>query len=158
VADCINQCFGADKGVAETREQAKAVNDDFSGCCALLVDDVKTNREIVRVLLRPTNLHIEYAENGVEAVKLFSENPGRYDIILMDVQMPEMDGYEATRQIRAFKEMPKAAAVPIVAITANAFREDSEKCLAAGMNAHLGKPINKEKLLETLRKYLPRAR
>jgi CheY-like chemotaxis protein len=154
VADCINRCLGVKESLAEEAEEQGEVADDFSGRCVLLAEDVEINREIVLALLAPTNLRIECAEDGTEAVKLFSENPERYDLILMDVQMPELDGYEASRQIRAL-DAPKAAAVPIIAMTANVFREDIERCLASGMNAHLGKPLNIDAVLEVLRKYLP---
>jgi CheY-like chemotaxis protein len=85
---------------------------------------------------------------------LFVAAPERCDLILMDVQMPEMDGYEATRRIREL-DAPHAQAVPIVAMTANVFREDVERCLEAGMNDHLGKPLDLAELIEKLRKYLP---
>jgi CheY-like chemotaxis protein len=116
----------------------------------LLAEDAEINREIVLALLEPTNLTIDCAENGVEAVRLFAENPLRYDAIFMDVQMPEMDGYEATRRIRNL-DTPSAVTVPIIAMTANVFREDIEKCLAAGMNGHLGKPLDIGEVLTTLR-------
>jgi signal transduction histidine kinase/CheY-like chemotaxis protein len=126
----------------------------FAGYRALLAEDVDVNREIVQALLEPTGLEIVCAKNGAEAVKLYSEAPGRYDMVFMDVQMPEMDGYEATRLIRALG-VPEARKVPIVAMTANVFREDIEKCLAAGMNDHVGKPLNLEEVLDRLRRYLP---
>jgi CheY-like chemotaxis protein len=85
---------------------------------------------------------------------MFSENPGRYDAILMDVQMPEMDGYEASRRIRALGA-PNASSIPIIAMTANVFREDIEKCLEAGMNDHLGKPLDIGEILSAFRKALP---
>jgi CheY-like chemotaxis protein len=157
VVDCINQCIGVNVNAAKAAAEAEESGgkaDDFTGRCLLLAEDVEINREIVLTLLEPTNLRIECAENGAEAVKLFSADPERYDLILMDVQMPEMDGYEASRRIRAL-DTPKAAATPIVAMTANVFREDVEQCLAAGMNAHLGKPINIDDVLAMLRKYLP---
>ncbi|MDR0653257.1 MAG: response regulator, partial [Synergistaceae bacterium] len=97
---------------------------------------------------------IDCAENGAEAVRLYSEAPGKYDMIFMDVQMPEVDGYEATRRIRAL-DASQAKKVPIVAMTANVFREDVAKCLAAGMNDHVGKPLDLEEVLDRLRKYLP---
>jgi CheY-like chemotaxis protein len=84
---------------------------------------------------------------------MFTAAPDRYDIILMDLQMPEMDGYEATRIIRAL-DVPQASQVPIVAMTANVFREDIEKCLATGMNDHIGKPLSLEDVLEKLHTYL----
>jgi signal transduction histidine kinase len=126
----------------------------FAGCRVLLVDDVELNREIVLTLLEPTELTVDCAENGAVAVRMFSADPDRYDMIFMDVQMPEMDGYEATQRIRAL-DVPQAGQIPIVAMTANVFREDVEKCLAAGMNAHVGKPLNFDEVLETLHTYLP---
>jgi CheY-like chemotaxis protein len=125
----------------------------FAGRRILLVEDVEINREIVIALLEPTQLEIDCAENGIEAVRKFSEAPARYDLIFMDVQMPEMDGYEATRHIRAL-DMPKAKTVPIIAMTANVFREDIEKCVEAGMNGHIGKPLNFDEVLDKLNGYL----
>jgi PAS domain S-box-containing protein len=125
----------------------------FEGRHVLLVEDVEINREIVIALLEPTQLEIDCAENGVEALRIFSEAPDRYDLILMDIQMPEMDGYETTRHIRAM-DIPKAGAIPIIAMTANVFREDIEKCLDAGMNSHIGKPIDFGEVLEKLKSHL----
>jgi signal transduction histidine kinase/CheY-like chemotaxis protein len=156
VVDCINQCLGVNVDSAKASVKAEDSGeeaDDFTGRNMLLAEDVEVNREIVLALLESTHLHIDCAENGLEAVKLFSKNPGHYDIIFMDVQMPKMDGYEASRQIRGL-DAPNAAAIPIVAMTANVFREDVEKCFAAGMNAHLGKPLDAGEMLTVLRKYL----
>jgi CheY-like chemotaxis protein len=114
---------------------------------------VEINREIVLALLEPTSLVIDCAENGAEAVRMFREAPARYDMIFMDVQMPEMDGYTATRRIRAL-DIPRAKSIPIVAMTANVFREDVEECLAAGMNDHVGKPLDFDEVLDKLRRYL----
>jgi two-component system, sensor histidine kinase and response regulator len=114
---------------------------------------VEINREIVLALFEPTSLEIDCAENGAEAVRKFSEAPGCYDLIFMDIQMPEMDGYEATRRIRAL-DMPKAKSIPIIAMTANVFREDVEKCIEAGMNSHVGKPLDFDEVLERLKSYL----
>ena len=127
--------------------------DNFEGHRILLVEDVEVNREIVLSLLEPALLSIDCAENGKEAVRMFSESPDIYDMIFMDVQMPEMDGYEATQVIRAL-DMPRAKLIPIVAMTANVFREDIEKCLAVGMNDHVGKPLNIDEIFEKLRRYL----
>jgi signal transduction histidine kinase/CheY-like chemotaxis protein len=154
IVDCINQCLGISVNPQADDKTEEPGIDDFTGRCLLLAEDVEINREIVLALLEPANLHIDCAGNGAEAVNLFSADPERYDLILMDVQMPEMDGYEASRYIRGLGT-PKAAAIPIIAMTANVFREDIEKCLAAGMNAHIGKPLNMSDLLEVLRKYLP---
>jgi CheY-like chemotaxis protein len=150
IADCINECLG--RG-ASPEAVPRGGADVFTGRHLLLAEDVEINREIVLSLLEPTELEIDCAENGAEALRLFSENPDRYDMIFMDVQMPEMDGLEASRRIRAL-DYPKAKAVPIVAMTANVFREDIEKCLAAGMNDHVGKPLDMDAVLEKLRRYL----
>ncbi|MCL2756861.1 MAG: ATP-binding protein, partial [Coriobacteriia bacterium] len=128
--------------------------DDFEGFCILLAEDVDVNREIVIALLEPTKLTVVCAENGLEAVQLFSADPDSYDMIFMDVQMPEMDGYEATRHIRAL-DIQKAKEIPIVALTANVFREDIENCLKAGMNDHVGKPLHFKEVIGMLRMYLP---
>jgi lactose/cellobiose-specific phosphotransferase system IIC component len=130
--------------------------DNFEGCRMLLAEDVDVNREIVIALLEPTSLEIDCAENGVEALRMFSEAPGKYHLIFMDVQMPEMDGYEATQRIRAL-DAPEAKRIPIIAMTANVFREDVEKCLEVGMNGHVGKPLDIDEILRTLRKYLPKS-
>jgi CheY-like chemotaxis protein len=146
----------APSGTAETQDGTQGI---FEGWTLLLVEDVELNREIVMALLEETGIIIECAANGVEALMMFRENPGRYGAVLMDIQMPEMDGFEATRRIREFEQSrdrlpvsPKA--IPIIAMTANVFREDIEKCLAAGMNDHLGKPIEIEEVLRKLKIYL----
>ncbi|MDR1777867.1 MAG: response regulator [Desulfovibrio sp.] len=126
---------------------------EFEGRVILLTDDVDINREIIMVLLEPSGVSIECAENGKEALEMFERTPSRYDLILMDVQMPEMDGYDATRRIRESR-CAEGASVPIVAMTANVFREDIERCQQCGMNEHLGKPIKLEALLAVLRRYL----
>jgi CheY-like chemotaxis protein len=131
-------------------------NNSFAGVRLLIAEDVDLNREVIAALLEPGEPDITFAENGEEAVRLFRENPGRYDVIFMDVQMPGMDGFEATRRIRAMTDVPDAGTVPIVAMTANVFREDVEKCLAAGMNDHVGKPVNLEEVLDKLRFWLRR--
>ncbi|MDR2109223.1 MAG: response regulator [Coriobacteriales bacterium] len=128
---------------------------DLSAYTLLLAEDVEINQEIVLALLESTGLKIVTALNGSEALEAFSSQPERYDMILMDIQMPEMDGLEATRRIRALaKTVPRAATIPIVAMTANVFREDVEKSLEAGMNGHLGKPIDLGELLSALKKHL----
>jgi len=126
---------------------------EFADKVILLADDVDINREIVIALLEITGVVIDTAENGAKAAELFEQAPERYHLILMDLQMPVMDGYEATRRIRAGSS-PQAPSVPIIAMTANVFKEDIEHSLASGMNGHLGKPIELEKLLPLLRKYL----
>ena len=151
IVDCIMGCLGLDKA-AEARDMP-VESESFAGRCVLLVEDVEINREIILALFEPTGLTIDCAENGARAVHMFSAAPERYDMIFMDVQMPEMDGYEATRRIRALP-VPQAAQVPIIALTANVFREDIDKCLLAGMNGHLGKPIDINEMLEKLRQLL----
>ena len=151
IAGIIDEYLGVEK-------QSEGKNDKdiygiFEGRCVLLAEDVEINREIVMTLLEPTLLDIDCAANGKEAVDMFYEDPGKYDMILMDIQMPEMDGYEATRCIRAL-DGEKAKAVPIVAMTANVFKEDIERCLAAGMNDHVGKPINIDEVIDKLRGYM----
>jgi signal transduction histidine kinase/CheY-like chemotaxis protein len=127
--------------------------DNFETFRMLLAEDVEINREIVLALLAPTRLKIDCAENGREAVNAFAKDPARYDIIFMDLQMPEMDGYEAVRRIRA-SGSEKALSIPIIAMTANVFRDDIDNCIKAGMNAHIGKPLDIELVLQTLRKHL----
>jgi PAS domain S-box-containing protein len=125
----------------------------FAGSSILLAEDVEINREIVISLLEDTGVSVDCAENGAEAVKLFSKNPAKYGIVFMDIHMPEMDGFEATRRIRAL-DIPEAKTITIVAMTANVFKEDIDKCLAAGMNDHMGKPIDITELMKRLEKYL----
>ena len=126
---------------------------DFSSKWLLIAEDIDINREIMISLLEPSNISIECAENGAQAVKMYLESPEKYDIIFMDVQMPEMDGFEATRQIRA-TITPRATTIPIIAMTANVFKEDIERCLEAGMDSHLGKPLEFNKVLDVLKKHL----
>jgi CheY-like chemotaxis protein len=151
VLDAIFDCLGVEH--EQELDAAQEPADLFMGRRILLVEDVEINREIVLTLLEPLHLEIDCAVNGKEAVRMFSEAPDKYDMIFMDVQMPEMDGYEATRNIRAIT-IPQAKQIPIVAMTANVFREDIERCLAAGMNSHVGKPLNLNEVLESLRTYL----
>jgi signal transduction histidine kinase/DNA-binding response OmpR family regulator len=152
IVDSVNEFLGTGM-TKELIAQSKPV-DRFEGRRILLVEDVDINREIIITMLEPTLLEIESAENGRIAVEMFSGTPEKYDAIFMDVQMPEMDGYEATQTIRAL-DIPNAGNIPIIAMTANVFREDIEKCLEVGMNDHIGKPINIDEVLEMLRKYLP---
>ena len=150
IADCINECIGIS---AFTEKAQKDPSDVFTDRCLLLAEDVEINREIVLALLEPTGITVDCAVNGAEAVRMFRENPGRYDIIFMDMQMPEMDGLEATQHIRELEDQ-NAKAVPIIAMTANVFKEDVEKCLAVGMNDHVGKPLDFDVVLDKLRSYL----
>jgi signal transduction histidine kinase/CheY-like chemotaxis protein len=152
IADCVNQCLGLDNpqtGVSVRIDEAGI----FAGRRILLVEDVEINREIVLSLLEPAHLTIDCAENGVEAVKMFSAAPDSYDLVFMDIQMPEMDGYEAARRIRAL-DVPAAKTIPIIAMTANVFKEDINKCLDAGMNDHMGKPLDIKEVRAKLNLYL----
>ena len=120
----------------------------------LLVEDNELNREIALELIGMLGVRIDCARDGVEAVEQVAASPaGTYDLILMDVQMPRMDGYEATRRIRAL-DRPDAAKLPIIAMTANAFAEDAQAALRAGMNGHMTKPIDPDALADMLHKWL----
>ena len=127
-----------------------AAGSDFRGRCILLVEDNELNREIAVELLNEYGFLIDSAENGAEAVeKVKNSEPGNYDLVLMDVQMPVMNGYEATKQIRAL-DNPALAGITILAMTANAFDEDRKKALECGMDGFLSKPIVIEELISTL--------
>ncbi|MDL2235612.1 response regulator [Christensenellaceae bacterium OttesenSCG-928-L17] len=148
-----------DSSIGNTQQDAPAqapdrTEVDFKGKHILLAEDVEINREILIILLEESGVVIDVAENGIEACEKFRENPGRYDLVLMDIHMPEMDGYTATETIRAMDDIPEAARIPIVAMTANVFREDIEKCFASGMNGHIGKPIDVDELMKVLCEYL----
>jgi CheY-like chemotaxis protein len=152
LTDCINnQLSRFKKEIPESEDPGN--KDIFAGKNILLAEDVEINREIIFSLLEDTGIQIEAAENGKIAFEKFKEDPEHYSLILMDIHMPEMDGYEATRKIRELS-CPKAKAIPIMAMTANVFKEDVERCLAAGMNDHLGKPVDVEVLINRLKKYL----
>ena len=119
---------------------------DFTGHRVLLAEDQALNAEIATELLHMVHLTVDRAEDGARALELFSAAaPGAYDLILMDVQMPVMDGYAAARAIRALPR-PDAASIPIFAMTANAFTEDVAAALSAGMNGHIAKPIDTDAL------------
>ena len=151
IADVISECIGiANERIDDTPMDLTGI---FEGRHILFAEDMEINREIVIALLEPTGLAVDCAENGTEAVNMFIKAPEKYDLIFMDVQMPEMDGYEATRQIRSLG-LPRSKEIPIVAMTANVFKEDVERCLAAGMNGHLGKPLDIDELLRALTKYI----
>ena len=129
-----------------------AAGSDFRGKRILLVEDNELNSEIAVELLNAYGFVVDTAENGAEAVeKVKNSTPGNYDLVLMDVQMPVMNGYEATKQIRALND-PALAGITILAMTANAFDEDRKKALECGMNGFLSKPIVIEELIGTLQK------
>ena len=128
------------------------LENEFEGTVALLAEDNEANQMVATELLSRMGIELDIANNGREAVEMARENKGRYAAILMDMQMPEMDGLEATRALRADPEFRE---LPIIAMTANAMRQDLDACLAAGMNDHVVKPIDRAVLLETLRRWLP---
>lgn len=133
-----------------SQEEVSIVN----GKHILIVEDIDVNRLILCKILNTRGAACDVAVNGKEAVDKFgSSEPGAYDLILMDVQMPVMDGYEATRTIRA-GEHPCAKSVPIIAMTANAFADDVQAALESGMNAHVSKPIVLEQVEKTIREVL----
>jgi len=151
IADLIAECLSLGARDEETEKASEKEN--FGGARILLADDVEINREIVISLLEPMSLIIDCAENGAQAVSMYRADPFGYDLILMDVQMPEMDGYEATQTIRSLG-FDRAKEIPIVAMTANVFKQDIERCLEAGMNDHIGKPLNLEDVISVISKYL----
>ena len=123
---------------------------DLKGRRVLLAEDVPVNAEIVKMVLTMREIEVDLAENGLAAVNLFeSHESGYYDAILMDMRMPEMDGLEATRVIRSLQR-DDAKTIPIIALTANAFDEDVQRSMQAGLNSHLSKPVEPEALFETL--------
>jgi signal transduction histidine kinase/ActR/RegA family two-component response regulator len=138
---------------------SKNIDNIFSGKKLLLVEDVEINREIMLSLLEESGLFIDCAENGKDALIMVASAPDRYNCIFMDVQMPQMDGYEATRCIRMLeaewkKNNAQYKRIPIIAMTANVFKEDIDACIAAGMDDHLGKPLDIEEVFEKLKNYL----
>jgi len=144
-----------EKAMGTVQEEEESAREfDFTGRRVLLVEDNELNAEIARTLLESRNFIVEAAGNGIKALEKFAGNPaGYYDIILMDVRMPMMDGLQATVNIRHW-DKADARTVPIVAMTANAFDEDVEKSRAAGMNAHLSKPIDPDIMYATLHRLL----
>ncbi len=139
------------KTKTEDKEEKVA---DLAGRKVLLAEDVEVNSDIMIMVLQMREMDVDLAKNGREAVELFAANPeGYYSAVLMDMRMPEMDGLEATRRIRAM-EREDAKKIPIIALTANAFDEDVQRSLQAGLNAHLSKPVQPDTLFETLEKLI----
>ncbi len=146
LVDCLNEYVGAPHKEHENTNQ-------FIGKNLLIAEDIEINREVLLSLLEGSGLNIDYVENGKDALDRIRDNPARYDFVLMDIQMPVMDGLEATRRIRALPT-PLAKQIPIVAMTANVFKEDIESCRAAGMNGHIGKPLDINDVFAKLHQYL----
>ena len=144
--------YAAETGNTGTDTASSAPPPDFNGRNVLLAEDNELNREIAKTLLEMHGFTVTCAANGQEAVEFFcSGAPGRFDVILMDIRMPVMDGLEATQRIRT-SGRADARTIPIIALSANAFDEDSRKSMASGMNGHLSKPIEVDKLLNILKK------
>ena len=153
IRDTLMTAIGQKQAEAETAILPTA-GSDFRGKCILLVEDNELNSEIAAEILNEYGFLVDTAENGAEAVeKVKNSKPGNYDLVLMDVQMPVMDGYEATKQIRAL-DNPALAGITILAMTANAFDEDKKKALECGMDGFLSKPIVIEELISILQKNL----
>jgi CheY-like chemotaxis protein len=134
-------------------DHVKNLENEFTGKRILLAEDIEINREILISLLDSTGLVIDCAANGREALEKYTADPDAYNLILMDMRMPEMDGIDATQRIREF-EKETSRHVPIIAMTANVFREDIDACKEAGMDDHVGKPLEINIIIEKLRKYL----
>ena len=140
--------------VQSVEEKVVEETASFKGKKIFLVEDNELNQEIAVEILQEAGFVVDVADDGAVAVeKLGSAGPGRYDLVLMDIQMPIMNGYEATRRIRAL-DNPNIAGLPIIAMTANAFDEDRKAALEAGMNGHIAKPIDIPKLMEVLMEVL----
>ena len=138
----------------QTSSQDSNGKANFKGCRVLLAEDMPVNSEIMKMVLAMKEINVELAENGKIAVEMFTKHEaGYYNAILMDMRMPEMDGLEASKTIRAL-DREDAKRIPIIALTANAFDEDVQRSMQAGLNAHLSKPVEPEALFETLEKLL----
>ena len=146
--------FKVDENAIETKKEEQSSGEQkLEGKQILLVEDNEINMEIAEFYLKELGIVVDKAWNGKEAIDKFEESaPGTYDLILMDIMMPVMDGLEATRRIRTCTH-PRGATVPIIAISANAFADDIQKAKNAGMNEHLAKPFEMEKVLRTISRY-----
>jgi CheY-like chemotaxis protein len=157
---CFHFTINIEKGepLSVSNEESDAYSSNatapaLQGKRLLIAEDIEINQEIVASILEETGAELVFTENGRKTVELFAADPLSFDFIFMDIQMPEMDGLEATSLIRA-SGAPNAKTIPIVAMTANAFKEDAENSLRAGMNGHISKPINVKEVFSVLRKFL----
>jgi len=150
----VGKLIGGESG-AEKHTDWNSLPDDIKNGSrrVLLAEDVEVNRELVSMYFEDSGITLDFAEDGQEALDKFKANPEKYCLILMDIQMPIMDGYEAARSIRAM-DTDWAKSIPIIAMTANVFKEDIDNCFAAGMNDHVGKPIDMEVLHDKVFKAL----
>ncbi len=147
----LERSLGRAEEDAPAQKSALPPEESFAGKRILLAEDNELNREIAAEILQEAGFQVECAENGQQACDMVRQSqPGYYDLVLMDIQMPILDGYAATRIIRAMED-PALAGLPIIAMTANAFEEDRELALEAGMNGHLAKPIDLQKMMALLR-------
>jgi len=118
----------------------------------LVAEDIEINRIILRKMLKGTGLTIDFARNGIDALVMFEDNPKKYHLFITDINMPEINGYETAKKIRAMGGWGQE--IPIIAMTANVSADDIDKCFAAGMNDHLGKPVEVQELLKKLEKHM----
>ena len=143
--------------VAQEKKKVESLPEEetpsISGLSLLLAEDNELNAEIAEVLLKDEGAHITLVKDGQQAVDAFAgSEPGTFDAILMDIMMPNMDGITATKRIRTMNRQD-AKDIPIIAMTANAFEEDARRCMEAGMNAHLSKPFQMKKVIETIAEF-----
>ena len=158
LTDCDRKTIREEEPALQPRKDEKPLREtaDLKGRRILLAEDVTVNAEIMMMVLSMREIQVDHAENGRIAVEMFEEHEeGYYDAVLMDMRMPEMDGLEATRRIRAMNRSD-AKSIPIIALTANAFDEDVQHSMQAGLNAHLSKPVEPDILFETLEGLLQR--
>jgi len=153
ISDIISEYLGTEQVETHTLPLPSTVKGAFSGHSILFAEDNYMNREVLVDQLAPTMINIDCVENGADAVRAFEEAYDKYDLIIMDIQMPEMSGFDAARKIRSL-EIDEAKTIPIIALTANVFTEDVEECFKAGMNGHFSKPFNINEVFFELQKYL----
>jgi signal transduction histidine kinase/FixJ family two-component response regulator len=157
-AEAVQSHLPGETSAAENSGKPEAYpNDCFKHLKLLVAEDIEINREIVDALLEFTGASIDFAENGCETYKLFAADPSAYNMIFMDIHMPEVNGYEATKMIRRLDNI-WAKKIPIIAMTADVFHEDVDKCLAVGMNGHTGKPLDIDDVLDKIARYCAQAK